>query len=97
MVVAERPAMKPLLTALSSTALLSTIFVATTAKADHLDACGGIYLDASAGISCEVVPLESCSTVCEPVACEKVCAARLTASCSSSCTAMSEATCSTTC
>lgn len=73
-----------------------TLGVATQARA-NLDACGGMYLDAAAAASCEVVPTEKCTQKCEPVAGEKVCAARLTTMCASSCTLTAEVSCLATC
>lgn len=77
-------------------ALLTTLGVATPARAS-LEACGGVYLDASAAASCEVVPTETCTSKCEPVAVELVCAARLTTQCTGSCTAAADASCTSTC
>jgi hypothetical protein len=95
--------MKTLLIPLSAAALgMVTLLAPTEARADSLDACGGVFFEALAEGSCEVVPVESCETRCEPVATEKICAVRLyndcapecdvslttecTAECSSSCT-----------
>jgi len=77
-------------------ALLTTFGAVTPARA-NLEACGGVYLDASAAASCEVVPTETCTARCEPVAVELVCAARLTTQCTGGCTATAEASCTSTC
>lgn len=61
----------------------------------ELDACGGVLLQASA--SCEVFPTETCTTECEPVAFEEVCAFRLTSSCEGSCTAEAAVDCQSGC
>jgi hypothetical protein len=78
-------------------AFLASSALVAEARASHLDACGGIYLDLEASSSCEVVPTETCTQECELVAGEKVCAARLTTTCDSSCTASAEVTCRSSC
>ena len=84
--------------ALFSAACALVTFAATAdAHANHLEACGGVYMEVSAAASCEVLPTETCTTRCEPVAGEIVCAARLTTQCEQSCTATAEVECVSTC
>jgi hypothetical protein len=87
--------------ALTTTTMLTLGLTSTTAHAEFLDACGGVYFEALAEGSCELVPVEQCETACEPVAVTKVCASRLYTECDSSCTATAtvecEASCSETC
>lgn len=70
---------------------------APRADATHLDACGGIYLDAAAAATCEFVVLEDCQEKCEPVSTEKVCASRLTLTCEAECNQAADDVCVTTC
>jgi MYXO-CTERM domain-containing protein len=76
---------------------LSLFVVPATARADHLEACGGVYLEAEAAASCEFVWTEECVERCEPAATEKVCASRLTTTCEADCTLSADAACVTTC
>src|SRR5687767_6076126 len=61
----------------------------------ELDSCGGVLLEGSA--SCEVLPTETCTTECNPVACEEVCAYRLTTTCEEECQAEAEVDCQPEC
>jgi MYXO-CTERM domain-containing protein len=78
-------------------ALLVVLGYASDARANHLDACGGIFLDVEAAASCEVVTRETCEQHCEPVACSRVCAARLFHQCQSSCDLTAEVDCQASC
>ena len=70
--------------------------VGTASASDlELEACGGVLLQASA--SCEVLPTETCTMQCEPVAVEETCAYRLTSSCEGGCTAVAEVDCQSGC
>lgn len=86
-----------------STLILSTVaasFVALTAseaRAEILEACGGVYLEALAEGSCEVVPVEQCETECQPTSTVKICAARLEVECSSECVATASVECEASC
>lgn len=82
---------------LSSVAAVAAFAFAGEARASHLDACGGIWLDAEAAGRCEVVPKESCETRCEPASTERVCATRLYNDCAPSCQLTAEVECSTSC
>lgn len=67
------------------------------AHASHLDACGGLWLDADAAANCEVVPKESCEQRCDPPSVERVCATRLYETCDVDCTLVADADCEPTC
>jgi hypothetical protein len=67
------------------------------ARADYLEHCNGIYLEADAAASCKVVPTKECEVKCEPVATENVCASRLTTSCDSNCTVEADVECRSGC
>jgi MYXO-CTERM domain-containing protein len=82
---------------LSSAAAIAVLGFAGEARANHLDACGGLWLEADAAGRCEVVPKESCETQCQPVATERVCASRLFQECESSCTLTAEVECQGSC
>src|SRR5688500_7137467 len=81
----------------SSMAGLAVLGFAGEASASHLDACGGLWLEAEAAGRCEVVEKETCEQQCEPVATERVCASRLFTSCESSCTLTAEVECQGSC
>jgi hypothetical protein len=88
--------MKTILVAAATTAVPALVLLAPVeAQADHLEACGGIFLEASA--QCEVVTTETCKQRCEPVACIKVCASRNFTACEGSCSFSAEVECSGTC
>ena len=81
-----------------ATAAFATVFVAAAeARADHLDACGGLFLEVDAAGRCEVITKESCEQRCEPVAVERVCAARLYESCESECSFSAAVECQAGC
>jgi hypothetical protein len=82
---------------LSSVAALAALTYSGDARASHLDACGGIWLDAEAAGRCEVVPKESCETRCDAPSTERVCATRLYEECAPSCQLTAEVECSTSC
>jgi MYXO-CTERM domain-containing protein len=71
--------------------------LAGDARANYLEHCNGIVLEADAAASCKVVATEECSVNCVPVAMEKVCASRLTASCTGNCTAAATVECRSGC
>ena len=81
----------------SSVAAIAVLGFAGEAKANHLDACGGLWLDADAAAKCEVVTKETCEQQCEPVATERVCASRLFRECESSCSFTAEVECQGSC
>src|SRR5262245_3928554 len=81
----------------TTSALLVLLAGFGEADAAELEACGGIWLEADAAGSCQVLPTETCTTKCQPVAAEYVCAARLTTQCESTCTATAEVECVSTC
>jgi MYXO-CTERM domain-containing protein len=81
----------------SSVVALAVLGYAADAHASHLDACGGLWLEAEAAGSCEVVTKETCEQQCEPVATERVCASRLFTQCESSCTLTAEIECQGSC
>jgi len=75
-----------------------TIFATSAeARADHLDACGGLFLEVEAAASCQVVTKESCEQQCQPVAVERVCASRLYTTCESECSFTAEVECQASC
>jgi MYXO-CTERM domain-containing protein len=81
----------------AAAAFASIYALSTDARADHLDACGGLFLEADAAARCELVTKESCEQQCEPVAVERVCAARLFESCESECSFTAEVECQAGC
>jgi len=81
----------------ASLAGFASLSIASEARASHLDACGGLWLEADAAGQCEVVPKETCEEHCEPVATERVCASRLFQECESSCTLTAEVECQGSC
>lgn len=81
----------------SSVAAIAALTFTNEASASHLDACGGIWLDAEAAGRCEVVPKESCETKCEPASTERVCATRLYQQCAPSCEVTAEVECQSSC
>jgi hypothetical protein len=90
------------LTAISQLSIAAAAFVtvfaaAAEARADHLDACGGLFLEVDAAGRCEVITKESCEQQCQPVAVERVCAARLYESCESECSFTAEVECQGSC
>jgi hypothetical protein len=76
-------------------ALVILLGFAGEARAGYLAACGDVWVDAFA--SCEILPTETCTTECMPVAVETVCAARLETTCEGSCTATADTLCRTDC
>jgi len=87
-----------------STMMLSTVTVgafvalaADEARAEILDACGGVWVEALAEGSCEVIPVERCSTACEPTSSVKLCAARLQVECEAECLASASVECEASC
>jgi hypothetical protein len=70
---------------------------ATDADANHLEACGGVFFEALAEGSCEVLTTEQCTTQCEPVATQKVCASRLFHECEGSCSLEASVECHAGC
>ncbi|HET6583438.1 MAG TPA: hypothetical protein VFG69_08320 [Nannocystaceae bacterium] len=81
----------------AAAAFVAVISYGADARASHLDACGGLFLEADAAAKCEVLTKESCETQCEPVAVERVCAARLFRSCENECTFTAEVSCQASC
>ena len=84
-----------MLSAVATCALVA--LAADEARAEILEACGGVYMEALAEGSCEVVPVEQCSTRCEPVSTVKICSARLQVECSAECVASASAECEGSC
>lgn len=77
--------------------LLMVLAFTNEAHAGHLDSCNGIWLEADAAASCEVVPAESCELECTDVAMELVCASRLTTECEGGCTVDASVECRSGC
>ena len=88
---------QPITIILSSVTALAVLSFPGEAQANHLDACGGLWLEAEAAGRCEVVLKESCEQRCEPASTERVCAARLFQECESSCTLTAEVDCQAGC
>jgi MYXO-CTERM domain-containing protein len=82
---------------ISSVAAIAAFTFAGEARASHLDACGGIWLDAEAAGRCEVVTKESCETRCEPASTERICATRLYNECAPSCQLTADVECTASC
>lgn len=72
-----------------------SLWSVSSARADSLQECGGVFLEASA--QCEFRPKEECMTECVTVAVETSCAAKIYTECESSCTATAETSCEATC
>jgi hypothetical protein len=72
-----------------------SLWSTSRARADSLQACGGIYLKADA--SCEFRPTKECMTECMTVAVETSCVAQIHGQCEGSCTATASASCETRC
>jgi hypothetical protein len=80
----------------AATAALSlSVAALPEARANHLVACGGVLLDATA--SCVVLATDACTAECAPVAVENVCAYRLTSTCESTCVSDADPVCRTDC
>ena len=56
-------------------ALCLSLLSATSARANSLQECGGVFIDA--GAQCEFQPKEECMTECVTVAVETSCAAKI--------------------
>lgn len=81
---------------LATIALTSlSLWCATTASANELETCGGVFLEGDA--SCEFRPKEECMTECMTTKVETACVAKIHTSCESSCTATATASCETRC
>ena len=91
--------MRPALRLIFATAALSgSFFVAQSAHAEALDACGDIFFGGSGSLSCEVIadPGE-CKVNCTPISFQAECAASLKVDCDASCPKVPEVSCTGSC